>query len=41
MYSHLTIGSNDIPRSKAFYDALMATLGGKPGTVDQRGWVIY
>lgn len=27
MISHVTIGSNDIPASRAFYDALLATLG--------------
>ena len=27
MISHVTIGSNDIPSSRAFYDALLATLG--------------
>ncbi len=41
MFSHLTVGSNDIPRSKAFYDALFAAIGGKPGTIDPRGRAIY
>lgn len=27
MFSHLMIGSNDIERSKRFYDAVLATLG--------------
>lgn len=27
MYSHVTIGSNDLARSRAFYDAVLATLG--------------
>lgn len=31
MFSHVMIGSNDIERSKAFYDAVLATLGvGEP-----------
>ncbi|MET4895538.1 VOC family protein [Sphingomonadaceae bacterium jetA1] len=31
MYTHIMVGSNDIARSKVFYDALFAALGGKPG----------
>ena len=27
IYSHVTIGSNDIARAKAFYDPVLATLG--------------
>lgn len=27
MYSHTTIGSNDLARAKAFYDAVLAPLG--------------
>jgi len=31
MFSHVMIGSNDIERSKTFYDAVLATLGvGEP-----------
>ena len=41
MFSHVMLGSNDIIRSKAFYDALFATMGGKPGTVDAKGRLIY
>ena len=41
MFSHVMIGSNDIDRSKKFYDALMAALGGKPGVKDARGRLIY
>jgi catechol 2,3-dioxygenase-like lactoylglutathione lyase family enzyme len=41
MFSHVMIGSNDIARSKIFYDALFATMGGKAGTVDARGRLIY
>jgi len=33
MFSHVMIGSNDIERSKKFYDAVLATLGvGEPVT---------
>jgi catechol 2,3-dioxygenase-like lactoylglutathione lyase family enzyme len=28
MFSHVMLGSNDIERSKKFYDAVLATLGG-------------
>ena len=34
MFSHVMIGSNDIERSKKFYDAILGTLGVKPGFVD-------
>ena len=35
------VGSNDIDRSKKFYDALLGTLGSKPGEIDARGRLIY
>ncbi|GAA4773770.1 VOC family protein [Novosphingobium ginsenosidimutans] len=41
MYSHMMVGSNDIDRSKAFYDALFVSVGGKPGIVDPKGRIIY
>ena len=41
MFSHVMIGSNDIARSKAFYDALLGATGGKPGVQDQKGRLIY
>ncbi|MDE0877927.1 MAG: VOC family protein [Sphingomonas bacterium] len=41
MYSHMMVGSNEIDRSKKFYDALFAVLGGKPGVVDPKGRLIY
>lgn len=31
MYTHIMVGSNDIARSKTFYDAVFGALGGKPG----------
>ena len=31
MYSHILVGSNDIARSKKFYDALFTAIGGQPG----------
>lgn len=41
MFSHVMIGSNDIARSKTFYDALFAALGGKPGRIDDKGRLAY
>jgi catechol 2,3-dioxygenase-like lactoylglutathione lyase family enzyme len=35
MFSHVMIGTNDLDRAKAFYDALLATLGVAPGVVDR------
>ncbi|MBO1077965.1 VOC family protein [Roseomonas haemaphysalidis] len=41
MFSHVMIGSSDISRSKAFYDALFAAIGGTPGTQDPKGRLVY
>ena len=41
MYSHNMVGSNDIARSKAFYDALFTAVGGNPGIQDDKGRLIY
>jgi len=41
MYSHMMVGSNDIARSKVFYDALFGAVGGKPGITDEKGRLIY
>ena len=37
MFSHIMIGSNDMARSKKFYDALFAAMGAGPGAEDARG----
>jgi catechol 2,3-dioxygenase-like lactoylglutathione lyase family enzyme len=37
MFSHVMLGANDIEASKKFYDALLGTLGIKPGFVDDKG----
>jgi len=34
MFSHIMVGSNDLARSKTFYDAVMATLGHGPAVMD-------
>ncbi len=41
MFSHIMIGSNDIARSKTFYDAILATLGARPAVQDEKGRLIY
>lgn len=41
MFSHIMVGSNDIPRSKTFYDALLGTLGAKSAITDDKGRLIY
>ena len=41
MYSHMMVGSNDIERSRRFYDATFAAIGGKPGLQDDNGRLIY
>jgi catechol 2,3-dioxygenase-like lactoylglutathione lyase family enzyme len=35
MFSHIMIGTNDLERSKAFYDATLGALGVPPGAVDR------
>ena len=34
MFSHVMIGTNDLDKAKAFYDALLGTLGVRPAKVD-------
>ncbi len=41
MYSHMTVGSNDLARSQKFYDALFGALGGTPGTEGELGRLFY
>jgi catechol 2,3-dioxygenase-like lactoylglutathione lyase family enzyme len=41
MFSHVMVGSNDIERSRKFYDALFAAIGGKPPITDPKGRLIY
>ncbi|MBK6294714.1 MAG: VOC family protein [Rhodoferax sp.] len=37
MFSHVILGVNDIEASKKFYDALLGTLGIKPGIYNHNG----
>ena len=41
MFSHIMIGSNDIARSKKFYDALFTAIGAEPGTEPREGRLAY
>jgi catechol 2,3-dioxygenase-like lactoylglutathione lyase family enzyme len=41
MYSHMMVGSNDIDRSKKFYDALFKSVGGPEAMVDAKGRLMY
>ena len=35
MFSHVMVGSSDLERSRRFYDAVLGTLGVKPGFLDR------
>ena len=41
MFSHVMVGSNDIARSKKFYDAVFTAIGAKPGAEDPKGRLVY
>ncbi len=41
MFSHIMLGTNDVARSKKFYDALLGTLGVGPGAVDDNRRIFY
>jgi catechol 2,3-dioxygenase-like lactoylglutathione lyase family enzyme len=41
MFSHVMVGSNDIERSKRFYDAVFTAIGGKEGRTDPKGRLAY
>ena len=41
MYSHNMVGSNDLARSKAFYDATFKAIGGNEAIQDDKGRLIY
>src|SRR3546814_18127576 len=41
MYSNMMVGSNDIERSKKFYDATFTAMGGRDGSVDTKGRLVY
>ena len=41
MFSHVMLGAKDIQESKTFYDAIFATMGYKPGVIDDKGRCFY
>ncbi|MFT3977913.1 MAG: VOC family protein [Sphingomonas bacterium] len=41
MFSHVMVGSNDLDRSRKFYDALFGAIGGKPAIQDAKGRLMY
>ncbi len=41
MFSHVFVGSNDLAKSKTFYDACFGAIGGKPGVLDGKGRLVY
>jgi catechol 2,3-dioxygenase-like lactoylglutathione lyase family enzyme len=41
MFSHMMVGSNDLERSKNFYDSVFTAIGGKPGRADDKGRLSY
>jgi catechol 2,3-dioxygenase-like lactoylglutathione lyase family enzyme len=41
MYSHIMVGTNDMDKSKAFYDAVLGALGYEPGGIDDKGRCFY
>ena len=41
MFSHIMLGATDVAASKAFYDAVLGTLGHAPGNMDDKGRCFY
>ena len=41
MFSHVILGTNNIEKSKAFYNALLGALGAKPGVTDDKGRMMF
>ena len=41
MFNHIMVGTDDIDRSKTFYDATFTAMGGKQGFIDPKGRLIY
>jgi len=41
MFSHVTIGADDIALAKKFYDATLAVVGAQEGTLDPKGRLFY
>lgn len=41
MFSHVVVGSNDLERSKKFYDAVFGAMGGNPGMQADETRLVY
>jgi catechol 2,3-dioxygenase-like lactoylglutathione lyase family enzyme len=41
MFSHMTVGSNDLDRSRRFYDAIFGAVGAAAGATDPKGRIVY
>lgn len=41
MFSHIVVGSNDLERSRRFYDAVFGAIGGPAGFIDDKGRLVY
>ena len=41
VFSHMMVGTNDIEKSKTFYDAIFAAVGGKEAIIDPKGRLVY
>ncbi|MDJ0919954.1 MAG: VOC family protein [Henriciella sp.] len=41
MYSHMMVGSDDLEKSKTFYDAVFTAIGGREAIVDPKGRLMY
>lgn len=41
MFTHIVVGSNDLERSRKFYDAIFGAMGVAAGTTDAKGRLVY
>ena len=41
MFSHIMVGTNNLEKSKTFYDAVLGALGYKSGMLDSKGRCFY
>jgi catechol 2,3-dioxygenase-like lactoylglutathione lyase family enzyme len=41
MFSHMMVGTNDMQKSKTFYDAVLGAKGFEPGVIDDKGRCFY
>ncbi len=41
MFTHIVVGSNDLERSRRFYDAIFTAMGAGAGTLDAKGRFVY